>query len=289
MDLRYPLIVAAVAWCTSVALATPQVETFVRSAHLGETSLHLSASSTELSSTPENERFRVSGTLTIDNPGMSSFSANPWTLAQVGANAQGIVEGFTGVGLSNAYLARLAGNPQADLVLISIGCGANCSSGSTFLTYDASRGTYVRAIWAYAPDWDTVGSGHLLHLDATHDAIATTQPSPFDDCHACLPGTVPVLYAIAGGKIVDVSARLPARLRADAGAAWISFSAVRGSDDDAIMDRNVALFRYLADECRLGACATAWQRVKAAIHGNDTKDILAQFRSGIASRGYGNL
>lgn len=170
-----------------------------------------------------------------------------------------------------------------------MGCGANCTQASTFFTYDARRRTYVVAPWAHQPDWDTVGYGRVVHLDAMHDAIATMQPTPFDDCHVCLPGSVPVFYAISGERVVEISNRFLAALRTDAAAAWRASERVPSSQEDAPTDRDVALFRYLSDECRLGACAPAWHRVQGALPGSLHKDELAQMRSAIVSRRYGSL
>lgn len=269
--------------------AGSHVETWSQAARLGTTSLAISTSVTTLSTAPGNERYRLAGSMRIVSAGVAPYVANPWSAIGVGADAHGILAGVTAVAITRASLAYLAGSPHADAIVEWMGCGANCSGASTIFTYDALRRRYAVARWAHQPDWDTTAYGSVVHLDAAHDAIATHQPSPFDDCHACLPGTVPVLYAIVGGTIADVSARHPARLRADAPQAWAAAMAIRSTDDDAAATRNAALFRYLADECRLNACAQAWRRVQGAVGGNDTKDALAQMRGGIMSGGYGSL
>lgn len=288
--MRFMTMSVLLAVLAATAIASAQhADSYSKSAQLGTTGLRLATTVTTLSSTPGNERYRLRGTMTISLGGRTVYSANPWTAIGAGADANGIDSGFTGIAITDARLAYLAGNPQADAVVYWMGCGANCSSASAFFTYDPVRHTYDVAKWAHQPDWDTVGSGHIVHVDATHDVIATTQPSPFDDCHACLPGTVPVFYAIVNGKIADVGQRFPSRLRSDATAAWSAYTHVEGSDDDATMNRNAALYRYLADECRLGSCAAAWHRVQGALPGSANADALSQMRSGINNSGFGRL
>lgn len=273
--------------------AGSHVETWSQAARLGTTSLAISTSVTTLSTAPGNERYRLAGSMRIVSAGVAPYVANPWSAIGIGADAHGILAGVTAVAITRAELAYLAGSPHADAIVEWMGCGANCSGASTIFTYDALRRRYAVARWAHQPDWDTTAYGSVVHLDATHDAIATHQPSPFDDCHACLPGTVPVYYAIVNGSIADVANRFPAALRRDAADALAEFRNGTYAPSGDVEQRDVwmqtVLFRYLADECRLATCASAWRRVSAMLTVNGMKAALAQMRGGIVSGGYGSL
>lgn len=272
---------------SATAVAAQHAEHFQQHAVLGTTRLSIATTVTTLSSAPGNERFRVSGALAIDAANAHPFRADPWRLIDAGVGAGGIVSDITAIDITGARLAYFAGNPQADALILWMGCGANCSGASTILTYDAAKRTYVVARWEHQPDWDTVDAGDVVHVDAHHDAIATHVPGPFDDCGACLPGVVPVWYAVSGERIVDVSRHFAAALAADAAAAWRSAAHEPAASDAS--DREIDLFRYLADECRIGSCASGWQRVEKVLRANGMSDAIAEMRSGIDGGRYGRI
>ncbi len=272
---------------SATALAAEQVERFQQRAVLGTTRLFISSTVTTLSSAPGRERFRVTGSLAILADNVPPFHADPWSVIDAGVGSGGVITDITAIDITSARLAYLAGKPQADAVLLWMACGANCGGDSAILTYDVARHTYVVASWVRQQGWDTIPYGTFVRVEPHRDVLATHVPGPFDDCHACLPGVVPVYYAVTGEHIVDISRRFPRALAADAVAAWRAAQHESSGGDPT--DREIELFRYLADACRIGSCDAAWRRLEATLPGNDTKDALARMRGAIDSGGYGNL
>ncbi len=233
--------------------------------------------------------YKVRGDMAIKNAGQKTYRANPWQVVFDNVLINGYIKEIMGVGFTKPYLAHLSGQAQADVVVSGYTCGANCSDTSVLLSWNAKKHWYLPVPYAITQDWNPISAGHLVHLDATHDAIASHVSGPFDDCHACQPGRVPVLLAVrpnGSGSLVikDIANTQPAQLKADAAAAWTA--ALHPAKGAYPTGKLVDIYRYLADRCRLNACAAAWSAVKKTFASANKNDAFEQMTSALAKQGF---
>ena len=260
-------------------------------ASAGTTTAEVRATKTLLSGAPGEEKtFSLGGYLRIRSAGKLIFDGSPWTLAfGISTKDLAAADGFTDVEITGLQVAQLGGAQPAEVLLFGMGCGANCSSAAQVLTFDAHAAKYVLARPTYAEGWDPVAQGKIVHLGRGVDGIATTQLSPFRACHACLPGSVPVIYRVSGTRLVDVLVRYrPQELRKDAVDAWHEFLATdpKWSQEDLQADIQDALFRYLADEARLGNLKLALVQAYRAYRHSDSATFFATMRKALRADGY---
>ncbi len=259
-------------------------------ATLGSTSMTFSATATVVSRDSNGiPTYKVRGDLAINNAGQKTYRANPWNVVFHSVLENGTIKEIMGVGFTKPYLARLSGQTQADFVATGYTCGANCSDTSIILAWNAKKRSYLPVSYAITQDWDPISAGHVVHLDAKHDAIASHVSGPFDDCHACQPGRVPVLLAVrpnASGALVitDIAKTQPAMLKADAAAAWTA--ALHPAKGAYPTEKLIDIYRYLADRCRLNACAAAWHAVQTTFKAANTNDAFEQMTSALAKQGF---
>ena len=269
--------------------AAPAV--FEAKASAGTTKAEVRATKTMLSGKPGEEKtFSLGGYLRVRSGARLILDISPWTLAfDFSAKDLAAAEGFTDVELSALHVAQLSGSTPAEVLLFALGCGANCSSSAHVLTFDPRTFKYVLARPIYAEGWDPVAQGKVIHLAPAIDGIATTQLSPFRACHACLPGSVPVLYRVSGTQLVDTMSRYrPMELRKDAVDAWREFLATNAkwSQEEVREDAQDALFRYIADEARLGNVRLALIQAYRAYRHNDSADFFERTRKALRDDGY---
>jgi hypothetical protein len=282
-------IVAAllVAFAAGPVVAADKGAATTLSAHNGATVATMSLTKITKGSM-ELRTFDLGGRLLVRYKGATVIDANPWQyIVRQDNNDYHNVDGFSDIDILTLAAAPLDDTPQADIVMTAMFCGANCSGASAVLAYDAGKGKYVEVSPTYPPEWDAVANGKVQRMPDGRSAIVTTTVSPFDNCHACLPGSVPLVLRIVKMAIVDVSAQYPNRLRSDASGAWTSFTklyASKSQDDQDLAQPQ--LFRYLADECRLGACAAAWSKARASYKRTDADQTFAQITKGLSAGGF---
>ena len=231
--------------------------------------------------------FRVAGSLRVTNTGQPTFSANPWTLLYGNTLHNGIIDETMAVGFTKPSMAYLSGNSEADIILTWYSCGADCGDSSAILIWNPVMRSYVKANFAIKQDWNPIARGKIVHLGAKNDALASHVSGPFDDCHACQPGAIPVLLAVRPNglgslAITDISSSQPATLANDASTALI---AARAKSD--ALQQAIEYYRFLADRCRMQTCLKAWALVTAHYsHRTDGKNTLFTMRDALHREGF---
>jgi hypothetical protein len=242
------------AMTASTAIAS-DTTTFHYAANLGTTTATVDAWAKPV----PGEAFRVGGKLVVKSGAQTLLSADPWKLtgAEEGGEATG-----TAISLDGLKLASLSTSKFPEVLLVTSGCGADCSGATTVLTYSAATSAYrpvANADRFYGQLGDVVSRDGLQYVDAT-------LASPFFDCHACGTGTTKLMIRVEHLMLTDEMKAFPNLLRADAQQAWSDYQVaarnnrVDSGDGPPFED---ALFRYLADEVRLGNRAETVDRLRA--------------------------
>jgi|SRR5579862_6773308 len=249
------MLLAALA-ASSVA-DTGNPTNFHYSSHLGATT-----ASVDAWAKPKGAySFRVGGKLVVRDGTRVLLSTDPWPLTGIDG---GVADG-TAISLDELQLAALSDAKYPEVILTTSGCGANCNGATTILTYDGGSSTYKlpsNAAGFYGQGGDVVTIGAKQFLKAT-------LASPSFDCHACGEGTTPLLVRVRNGKLTDAMSEFPDRLRSDAAQAWSDYERALAKSDSDEPPPEDALFRYYADEVRLGNRAAAIARLRgaSALHG----------------------
>jgi hypothetical protein len=143
--------------------------------------------------------------------------------------------------------------------------GAHCCYGPTL--YRSSAGGY-----RVLEDLTKPGAGKGLHWNANEGfqpkvvgraVVLETSDGAFPytfGCYACTPAPTR-LFSVANGGLIDVTTRHPARIRAEAAAAWSSAQqSLRSASDADLVEGPLA--EWAADKCELNEGAQMWSTLE---------------------------